>query len=110
MKTFLIFGHRPKVLSTEPQTPVFWHVDGDFYYFTNLLFFPSRLVFGIAGRHFGMSTRHFGMSTGTTLLACRRYFWHVDASYPTLTAHLVSILHEVLDDLVDVGPGNNRTR
>ena len=24
MKTFLIFGHRPKVLSTEPQTPVKW--------------------------------------------------------------------------------------
>ena len=28
----------------------------------------------------------------------------------TLTAHLVSILHEVLDDLVDVGPGNNSDR
>ena len=28
--------------------------------------------------------RGFGMSTGTTLLACRRYFWHVDASYPRM--------------------------
>ena len=48
-----------------------WHVDGH--------------------HHFGTSTdtllalteaNLFGMSAGATLLACRRSFWHVDASYP----------------------------
>ena len=40
-------------------------------------------------------TTLFGMSTGTTILVCRRSFWHVDASYPFLRCHLGGVLNWV---------------
>ena len=62
----------------------FWHVDGDFHYFT--IYYFSLPGSFLASRGVILACRRrqpgFGMSTGTTLLACRRYFWHVDASYP----------------------------
>ena len=93
-------------MSTE--TILFWHIDGDnpfgmstetisfgmstgtfFCMSTEAIFFACQTIL------FGMSTETiffacgrrqscFGMLTGTTLLACRRSFWHVDASYPNI--------------------------
>ena len=74
-----------------------WHVDGHHHFGTStdtLLagqWSTETIFFGMSsGTSFCMSmeTILFGMSTGATLLACRRSFWHVDASYPGMYMYM----------------------
>ena len=72
-----ILGMLTDTIILAHRRTLFWHVNGD------------HLLWHVDGNFFCMWTETilFGMSTGTTLLACRRSFWHVDASYPPKVAH-----------------------
>ena len=79
------------------------------------LFLPVLIEKWLAGHHrqnnytslFAVKLRTVLMQHGLMYTFVYEEQVHVTK---TLTAHLVSILHEVLDDLVDVGPGNNSDR